>query len=478
MDIKTTNTNRVTVCNINLTPITPIHIGGAEDQHLKLNLDYTSEEQKIRYINWEKTIAGIRSTNEKSYVMNDLKKGRINQNPRYSIQFGTQYYWKGQVGRNLRTFIKNGPGKAYLPGSSLKGALRSAMMEAYNIDKNSTKKSNELELDTIGTFSNSLFSLIQVRDADFSNSLFLCNSKIYNLDHHKEGAWKNAFRNTNERQFKEREFATMAECLMPGQTKPGQIVFQLPAFAKRKKEMNLTNRNILDRDWNADPWQWMATTARSYMQKYLEAELAYFERFNDAEYSSEIIESLKELEQFHESLGKNQFLIRMGWGSGFHQMTGNWQFPDHLKKAASGKYKSRKIAFWHSDEGLHFLPMGFLLLELQGESEANTDYPFEINKKKRSKQTPAAEEVKPAEKPKPTYADPKNLRNNSEIFAEVVGNEGKQVKVKVYIAGYEDQILQFRYAAGIEKGKIIIARIQFHRRKIKDGFNVVFLRMY
>ena len=483
MENQPQKSDRIEICNLRLTPVTPIHIGGGDDKHLKMNLDYVKDHDKVRIIDWEKTITEIRSATERSFVMNDLKNGKIQGDPRYHLQYSTDYYWKGNVGRDLKMFIKNGMGKAFLPGTSLKGALRSTMVEAYNPDKNRIRKGNELEKETIGTFSESLFSLITVRDTDFSNSLFLCNSKIYNLNRNNESAWKNAFRNANEPHINEREMATMAECLIPGQSKAGQIVFQRPAFAERKNKMNDRNRKIIEQDWKEDPWQWMATTARSYMEKYLQSEVDYFKRFDQANYGAQLIEAFQKLQDFHERLNKNQFLIRMGWGSGFHQMTGNWKFPDHINQALNGQYKkdqykSRKIAFWHSENEIHFVPMGFMLMELQSAAGSELQMPFELNKEKRIKHTPTKEENKPVEKPEPTYAEPQTIRNNSEVFAEVLGTEGIQVKVKVFLKGYENKVFQFRYAAGIETGKIIVARLQFHRRKLKDGFNLVFLRMY
>lgn len=481
METKPLNKNRVTVCDINLTPVTPIHIGGEQEKHLKRNFDYQFEDGNVKLIDWEGTISSAKSSAERSNILADLTKGTIEKNRRYNLSYSRSYPWKGNEAFDLKTFIKNGFGIAYLPGTSFKGALRSTMIEAYSPDKNKIQKSNDFEKDTIGTFSESLFSLLTVRDCDFSESLFLCNSKIYNLDGAKNGAWKNAFHNTNETQFKERDFATMAECLTPGVSKSSQIVFQLPAFPERTHKMNATNQKILKEDWSSDPWQWMASTARSYMDTYLQAEVDYFQKFNDAEYSPEVIESLRKLLEFHESLNKNQFLVRMGWGSGFHQMTGNWQYPDHINQALNGGYKnqikSRKMAFWYDGDQRQFAPMGFMLVELSTGSNSEIDIPFAVAKSKIAR-VMQQKDIKPAEKPQPTIADPQTLKNNSEIFAEVIGNAGKQVKVKAFIQGYEDKEFQFRYASEIPNGTIIIVRIQFHRRKLKEGFNLVFLRMY
>jgi len=75
------------------------------------------------------------------------------------------------------------------------------------------------------------------------------------------------------------------------------------------------------------------------------------------------------------TLFKN-ILLRLGAGSGFHAMTGDWQFDDHTETGyhqggrnhGKKKYKSRKLAFeWDETRGNEgeyvFYPMGFIELK-------------------------------------------------------------------------------------------------------------------
>ena len=121
------------------------------------------------------------------------------------------------------------------------------------------------------------------------------------------------------------------------------------------------------------------------MDKYLKREIAFFKdsRFDNVEHIDKIIKSLNELKNRNEK--STGALLRLGQGTGFHAMTGDWQYDDHLWPVDNHKgkvrFKTRKIAFTKSDNDEYtFYPMGFVEITIPEEKEA-LDKIFQIIKK-------------------------------------------------------------------------------------------------
>lgn len=457
--------------------LSPVHVGGAQEKHLKKNVDYVYDGQKqlVKLVNWEETIS--QNPDHISDITADLQSGRIGDNRKYSLYFAKSYRYSGAAGADLNSHIRTGMGDFYIPGTSLKGALKSSVTEAYQTDLNrgEIKRANDLNQLFTGSFHSDLFSFLNVGDFSFGDDVFLCNSKIYNVNEQRDGTWKNgggSGRN-NHRDFREGDFSTLAECIRPGATATGKLVFKQTPFDDRLREMSRKNKDILSRDWKADAWEWFEVTVKSYMQKYIDQELAYYKRFNQADHGYDIQEDWEKLKHYHDSLPRGCFMVRMGWGTGFHSITGNWQYANHVARAENMKNKSRKICFWREGDTLRFAPLGFLVLSRKDlELPEN---PFALDA---AHLTPIDNDsdVEEPEKFEPVIADPVRVRNNDEVHAQVVGNEGKTVLAKVFIEGMEDDIVRFRYPAGLPQNEYVVVKVQFKRRKLKEGYNVIFIR--
>jgi hypothetical protein len=119
---------------------------------------------------------------------------------------------------------------------------------------------------------------------------------------------------------------------------------------------------------------------------HLKKDLAFFNEYNQANYSNEIIFSIENLIARCQKSSSNEAILRIGSGSGFHSMTGDWQFDkyhelrtwnrsdirkygltrnqqrDYIDKYQM--FKSRRLAFLRSKQGYDFYPMGYVTLSL------------------------------------------------------------------------------------------------------------------
>jgi hypothetical protein len=99
---------------------------------------------------------------------------------------------------------------------------------------------------------------------------------------------------------------------------------------------------------------------------YISKEIDFFNKYNQAEYTQKIINNLTAISNQipDDDENCNFCILKMSAGSGFHSITGDWQYEDYAKTGVwnNGKqrYKSRKVAI-HKD---NFSLMGFVKLRV------------------------------------------------------------------------------------------------------------------
>ena len=109
-----------------------------------------------------------------------------------------------------------------------------------------------------------------------------------------------------------------------------------------------------------------------HTEKYLRQEKHFFEKYH-ADRSDEIVEFIDVMIDNIKESDKDSCILKMSAGSGFHSITGDWQFEDFTntglhssgKNAGKMKYKSRKVVV--TDYGLEL--MGFVKLRIMSEEE-------------------------------------------------------------------------------------------------------------
>lgn len=328
---------------INIKTITPVHIGSGET--LYRDNDFCLEKDSEGYDVIGVTDPGkILSLIGQEHI-SDWLIGIENKRPvtEIVIQFapkdkrGMEHYTSriidyGQASETLKEFIHNGNNKPYIPGSSIKGAIRTAILAtvAKNADidwllsknRHSAKK---VEEHFFGDIQSDVFRFLHIGDAVFGEcfqiptiSLMMINlnERMINLN----GRWVKRYKDESKKQLIEAlskddessfelhfnsEAYTLAE--KNGQTK------SLPTCMSSGKDFSITK---------------LFRTINSHTQMLIESEIEHWEEKADgSDFVNNYIKNLKELKGIADGCkndaGKS-CLLRIGHGSGWRFITGAW----------------------------------------------------------------------------------------------------------------------------------------------------------
>lgn len=353
--------------------LTPLNIGAGVEKDLVKGVDYIITDGVIRKISITKIVeAGVDANRLATYFASKDSES-VYQMIQNKVEQVTEHKWPAPAhsDNDIKSFIKNQfTGLPIIPGSSLKGALRSILF-SYLRDQ----QRNLVEVFGNVKDGGDFMRLVKISDIEF-NETALVNTKIYNLQkpdgQQWKGGWKHGGNRTNST-FNPVGFNTIYEVLEPSKIGAGTIMLSESQFG------NYTTAGTVSRKKQQDVFDIakLFHIINGHTKKYLEKELAFFNCYNEAEKADEIIDNieclLKKIPEHDSSC-----ILKMSVGSGFNSITGDWQFDDYStgplgrgKKynRDKGKPKSRKIAV---DTTGHLTMMGFVRLSID-EGNVKTD---------------------------------------------------------------------------------------------------------
>lgn len=374
--------------NLEIEVLTPLSIGAGAEKDWVRGVDFVVDNGKLYKLNLKKMLScGIRtedltslfaSKNEEG--LKSLLAGKLEVASDFSIPFPAE-------SDDVKTFVKNQlTGNAVLTGSSLKGSIRSVLLDYLatkedinNAVSEATRRRKPFESFIFGSSTNGdeFMRFIKISDAEFERTE-LVNTKIFNLKGggtNWQGGWKHAFNSTNSH-FNREGFNTIYECLTSGQKSKCTISLAIRLFDNygvNQPEYNKKKDLFSDEEY--EPIENLFYEINSHTFDYLKKELEFFKHYSQAERSEDIIDTTKKLlHQTNDLLEENKScILKMSAGSGFHSITGDWQFDDYSingldtsKKVSRGllnnqkSAKSRKIAEWNRKLSL----MGFVKLSI------------------------------------------------------------------------------------------------------------------
>lgn len=378
---------------IKLSVVTPTFIGCGKENNWMEGIDYVQKDGKIYVLDMDKVakivdvehLASIlfKGGREAESGLFQMIKGNLRSVLRYE-PFDCPYYIdnvekkyikssSSTVSAFIRSQFHNVP---VIPGSSLKGAIRSILFKYL-------RKGERKEADVFGNLKNGcdFMRLISVGDTEIDtvnesgNTTVILNTKIFNLHGegvHWKGGWKHAFANTTEA-YRAVGFNTLYECAAPGAS--GSLVLSLKQngvdLLKKATKDNFVSYEDKKRKVLSDIKELFGIINR-HTREYIEKELDFFKIYEEAEGTDKIIENIKMLQDKIPS-DNNSCLLKIGAGSGFHSITGDWQYEDYDDTGFDGKYdkkkdktirkkkyKSRKIVDYNDALSL----MGFIELKI------------------------------------------------------------------------------------------------------------------
>jgi len=327
-------------CSIEI--LTPVHIGSGVK--LTEGIDFVKTEHTVQIIPQSELMEYLKNNPDEldrfiegNYSLNSLHrtpKGRT-----FNINIGRA--------REIIQFERNGFGKPYIPGSSLKGSLRTVILKTAFDRLNDSQKqallkkvngrrewaSEPIVKDIFGNDSNhNLMRVLEIFDAEFED-VNLEKVLILSLTN-EEGTsygWKLMIKppiNVNNP-----EEATWI------------FVEALPIGSKGYSSISLSNfllnnqiaRNELKfNEPSLSDLRTLASTINEYSRNKLELEKQFFEKLSKPKKLSDLINNIDGLLKQLKDLTQDEFIMRISWGVGWKGMTGD--YIDDLYKNKNQKW--------------------------------------------------------------------------------------------------------------------------------------------
>lgn len=362
--------------------LSSLHVGAGAEKDWVNGSDFIVDNGKVKILNLKKMSQFVNISDlTNALLQKNSKTLKTKLADNLSKCIDKEFYCNYSGTNDIKTFIKNGlSNKPIVPGSSIKGAIRSVLVD-YLLD--GSKRLNEKELFGTPSDGDEFMRFIKVSDAQFDNTEIL-KTRIFNLSSNFTSNWKTGNLSTNP------EFSTFYEVIEPKQKSILSISIADRAFKSFKKEnerafsqiktnlINNNEKNLIN----------LFSIINLHTKRYLEKERLFFLKYNQAENTDRIISIIDTLIQQIPQNGE-YCILKMAAGSGFHSITGDWQFDDYSidrvyseitdrntgqlrqksrgNKNVNGRFKesakSRKIAI----QGDRFSLMGFIKLTVMDE---------------------------------------------------------------------------------------------------------------
>jgi len=262
--------------------------------------------------------------------------------------------------QDMFEFVRNGAGLPYLPGSSIKGSLRTALL--WKLSQTQRWKENYPELlETVlqarderwaGTpiiehafniatrskrpndANRDLMRVLHVSDAHFAaDDLELADTRIFNLMSEERYGWKNISRRRNESEPRE-STQLAAEALRVGAA--AAVTLTIDEFLLQSPAVE-NEAGFKDQ---AKYFAELPQFCNDYAARQIRNQRQFFEKYK----LTALVNFYDELENLRASLPTGDFFLRLAWGSGWQGMTGELiENPDDLqrvrRKFALGKFE-------------------------------------------------------------------------------------------------------------------------------------------
>lgn len=365
---------------IELEVITPLAVGAGNEKDWVKGLDFVQKGDKVYVIDMHKVATqGLDIEKLTSLFLKSDERG-------ISLLLGdkiadiSRFVFDSPVktDNNIKSFLRTGLyDKPLVPGSSIKGSVRSALFNYLRTDE----EKNE---DVFGSMKDGTDFMRFVRISDIEMpSTILVNTKLFNLrkeENDVQGGWKDSSSQTGAN-YNSSGFNTLFECVAPGNKGYGSISFALNAFnlleksEKHHMPYHEKKEALINSTLHAT-FNVVNNVTRTYLLK----EKAFFEKY-ETDRTEEIIGCINKLLSMIPTDGSS-CLLKMSAGVGFHSITGDWLYDDYdntglwtekesKKDAGKKRYKSRKIAEYNGQ--LQF--MGFVKLrQLDSEEYKDAEY--------------------------------------------------------------------------------------------------------
>jgi len=435
-----------TTFDIGIRVLSPLHVGSGNI--LTRGVDFVQANGYLHLLDKEKLYLSF-SEKEQEHYLDLLQNGKLNETEKWIVETinlpsvtrkSTPLETSIDSGE-LRPLIRDGQGQPYIPGSSIKGAIRSALFNYLWKRDHSKVVDKDIENRLLGSFQRAITRYIIPSDAEIGQTE-VTNVALFNLQ--KQGFdWKSYYGSKG----KASDRLLVCETFTVGAQGNFRLSIAKELLHTVRQKMPAVlhpNTKFVLREEN--PIQHLFKLINEYTDTHLKREIAFFEEYKEAGYTDFIIYNLQELRKKTQNNARS-CILRMSFGSGYHGITGDWRFEDHVEvvddpvlikmqgKEEERRLKSRRIA---QNAILTAACMGFVELILP---EGEADIPFTpVQIMEEPKKQPSLPGVKIAPVQKQVKAISFGKIDAKTVFTVEVLEVGKPFsKVKLLIDDYPFQ---------------------------------------
>lgn len=339
--------------------LSPVHVGAGTEKNWLRGADFVHTNGYIYILNQKLVWLSLDDRQQRRYL-DYLGTGRFAEVERMIVDdldieevsdFSFEYDGKLNS-REIKTVMRDGNNDAYIPGSSIKGAMLSAIYHFLHGGINPKAYNEQTEKELLGSFDRAIGRYLrpydtctlptEVNDVDLYN--------LYRKGLHWEGDFKSGFTIVTETFKPDTEGVFRLS-----------IADDLAAFVKAQKgETALPTyyKNV----FNDKPLETLFGIINKATNEHIQRELAFFEKYNDQEDIDLVLEQLDNLSKDLKNMGNTTCILQMSFGSGFHGITGDYRFKDHnttidnpdtrnlifdrtTRQKEPARYKSRRLVF-------------------------------------------------------------------------------------------------------------------------------------
>lgn len=308
--------------------ITPIHIGSGTELQGDFEYLYFPQEQKIAVIDPEKILNILGEENLGQWVACIEKKEPLLP----LLQSRKRELTSGEIAsrtirciiptnKPIREQLKNGNNTPLLPGSSIKGSIRTALwgtlirenadmvhdkhnLGVFDYQNRFKWKDEVLSKKFFGNNPNQdIFRLLQVGDASFTHTE-VYKTEVVNKFNNSWGI--------------KSELTQFIEAIPSGNSSQLKINFNSLLWERAGSGFNNNNAHELEK-YNLLP------LINTHTQRLVQDEMDYWlDKADNPEAIGDYVSKLEALVSIIDSCKHNECVLRIGWGTGFRSMTGDW----------------------------------------------------------------------------------------------------------------------------------------------------------
>ncbi|VBB44808.1 hypothetical protein TRIP_B350002 [uncultured Desulfatiglans sp.] len=321
--------------------LTPLHIGDGEE--LRDGLDFVRSTAGLRVISLEDLLISLRSNNA---ALRELGHGSFHLErfmKAYNLESAVAYTLPVRGGGSpaeLRRFIKDAYGRPYLPGTTLKGAIRTALW--MTLDRSALPRAkgdfrgfqravNALDgKDPHHDF----LRFLQVSDSpglEPEGMLEALDVRFFNLQSPDQAGWKDFGDKKTKNSWNEAR-GVFVEAARAG----GCFVARIGLDSFFQSQTTRLAGALPDCPGIRTP-QDLADAVNRHSLSIAQGEQAFFSRYGAAgagaaKTCAEIAAAIRSLDS-----SSGECILRLAWGSGWKGMTGDWMSAEDLEAARREK---------------------------------------------------------------------------------------------------------------------------------------------